>query len=61
MQRNSFKGNLWRRLFRNGYNASNPKGTAAKYNGTMAKTDAHTNKSKLRKFLNMIEPMEDNE
>jgi hypothetical protein len=32
-----------------------PKGNAAKYNGVMAKTDANTTRTKLKKFLNQIE------
>ena len=49
------KGNQWRRLFRKGYNANYPKGMAAKYNGTMAKTDAHTNKQKLKRYLDNVD------
>lgn len=46
------KGNFWRKIFRKGYNAQGYH--SAQYNGTMAKTDWHTNRSKLKRYLDMI-------
>ena len=53
------KGNYWRKLFRKGYNANYPHGNAAKYNGKLAKTDANTTRSKLKKFLDKIYKVEE--
>jgi len=54
------KGNFWRRIFRKGYGGGHG-GTAAHYNGTMAKTDAKTNRAKLKKFLDSIDGTQDQE
>ena len=45
------KGNFWRKIFRKGYNAEYPHGNAARSNGNLAKTDAKTTRSKLKRFL----------
>ena len=55
------KGNFWHKLFRKGYNANYPKGDAAKANGWMAKTDAKATRSKLKRFLDKIFQMEEQE
>ena len=44
-------GNFWRKIFRSGYNASYPKGSAARSNGWCAKTDAKTTRTKLKNYL----------
>lgn len=43
------KGNFWRKTFRKGYDTKDHR-----YNGWMAKTDAHTSRSKLKRFLDKI-------
>ena len=48
------KGNFWHKIFRKGYNANYPKGDAARSNGWLAKTDARTTRSKLKRFLNKL-------
>ena len=48
------KGNFWHKIFRKGYNTNYPKGDAAKSNGKLAKTDARTTRSKLKRFLNKL-------
>lgn len=48
------KGNFWRKIFRKGYNANYPHGDAARSNGNLAKTDAKTTRSKLKRFLDKV-------
>ena len=48
------KGNFWHKIFRKGYNANYPKGDAARSNGNLAKTDAKTTRSKLKRFLDKL-------
>ena len=40
------KGNFWHKIFRKGYDSKD-----YRYNGNMAKTDAHTSRTKLKNFL----------
>ena len=47
------KGNFWRKIFRKGYDTKDHR-----YNGWMAKTDAKTTRSKLKRFLNKIKDNE---
>lgn len=44
------KGNLWRKIFRKGYDTKD-----ARYNGHCAKTDANTSRTKLKRFFSRIE------
>lgn len=44
------KGNFWRKIFRKGYDTKD-----SRYNGWMAKTDAHTSRTKLKQYLNKLE------
>lgn len=44
------KGNFWRKIFRSGYDTK-----SARYNGYMAKTDANTSRSKLKRFLRKLQ------
>lgn len=53
------KGNFWHKIFRKGYNANYPKGDAARSNGWLAKTDAHTTRTKLNNFLRRIFQIEE--
>lgn len=48
------KGNFWRKIFRKGYNSKD-----SRYNGWMAKTDAHTSRTKLKNFLRKMFQMEE--
>ena len=53
------KGNFWHKIFRKGYNADYPHGNAAKCNGRLAKTDAKTTRSKLKRFLDKVFKVEE--
>jgi hypothetical protein len=55
----TMKGNFWHKIFRKGYNVDYPHGDAAKYNGNMAKTDAKTTRSKLKRFLDKVYKVEE--
>lgn len=48
------KGNFWRKIFRKGYDTKD-----AVRNGYLAKTDAGTSRSKLKRFLKKMEDGED--
>ena len=48
------KGNFWHKIFRKGYNSKDHR-----YNGNMAKTDAHTSRTKLKNFLRRMFQMEE--
>lgn len=48
------KGNFWHKIFRKGYNTEYPHGDAARSNGWLAKTDAKTTRSKLKRFLDIV-------
>lgn len=43
------KGNFWHKIFRKGYDTKD-----SRYNGWMAKTDAKTTRSKLKRFLDKM-------
>ena len=54
------KTSIWKKFFRKGYNASGG-GFAAKFNGWSAKTDAHTTRTKLKRELNKLFPIDEPE
>ena len=45
------KSNVWRKIFRKGYNVNYPRGSAAKLNGKGAKTDVKSTRTRLNRFL----------
>lgn len=53
MNGEAMKGNFWHKFFRRGYNAHGG-GSAARYNGKSAKTDANTTRTRLNKLLDKI-------
>ena len=48
------KGNFWHKIFRKGGGNVYPHGKAAKYEGHLAKTDARTTRTKLKRFLDKL-------